>query len=110
MFWKVSNDLFYEQKTVDEGTALIPLINQPIKKRIKWFSCAMANDKDADKRLLEFGLGSVTWWGYSSSCDLSSFVEKPGGMYPNVRDNNYHYVFKLFIWFICVCMTSYFCS
>ena len=52
----------------------------------------MANDKDADKRLLEFGLGSVTWWGYSSSCDLSSFVEKTGGMYPNVRDNNYHYL------------------
>ena len=38
----------------------------------------MSNDKEADKRLLEFGLGSVTWWGYSASCDLSSFVEKNG--------------------------------
>ena len=38
----------------------------------------MANEQEADKRLLEFGLGSVTWWGYSSACDLSSFTDKKG--------------------------------
>ena len=38
----------------------------------------MSNDSEADRRLLEFGLGSVTWWGYSSSCDLSSFSDKSG--------------------------------
>ena len=38
----------------------------------------MSNDNEADKRLLEFGLGSVTWWGYSSSCDLSHFSDKSG--------------------------------
>ena len=38
----------------------------------------MANEQEADKRLLEFGLGSVTWWGYSSACDLSSLIDKKG--------------------------------
>ena len=38
----------------------------------------MANEQEADKRLLEFGLGSVTWWGYSSACNLSSFTDKKG--------------------------------
>ena len=38
----------------------------------------MASDQDADKKLLDFGLGSVTWWGYSPSEDLSKNVEKKG--------------------------------
>ena len=39
----------------------------------------MANEQEADKKLLEFGLGSVTWWGYSQSSDLSSFTDKKNG-------------------------------
>ena len=47
----------------------------------------MAGDQDADKKLLDFGLGSVTWWGYSPSEDLSKAVDKKG-LYAVIRPYN----------------------